>query len=310
MRNLPIKSENFQYLENSFKQWLDTLGYAQTTVYSLPNHIRELFYYLETGGTTHIKNISNQQIKAHYNNLKTRGNKTRGGGLSASYLNKHLQALLKFTDYLRQTGKIILPILNIKTEKEDSYKIKYLNQEEIKQLFKATENYNKNTKLEYLNARDGAMLSIFYSCGLRRTEAYYLDLSDINLDTKILKVRKGKQGKARLVPFNKNTAKNLEDWIYNWRIRVLKTKKENALFISPRGKRVSSQSLLLRVKILQLRTENIELQNKYIGLHTLRHSIATHLLQNGMSLEDISRFLGHSSLESTQIYTHLKEEEN
>ena len=62
---------------------------------------------------------------------------------------------------------------------------------------------------------------------------------------------------------------------------------------------------MIRLRMLQYHTENIELQEKEIGLHTLRHSIATHFLQAGMKLESISRFLGHSSLESTQIYTHL-----
>jgi len=72
---------------------------------------------------------------------------------------------------------------------------------------------------------------------------------------------------------------------------------------------MDSQSMALRLKILQQRSENKELHNKTLSLHVLRHSIATHLLENGMTLEQISRFLGHSSLESTQIYTHLLEKE-
>ena len=70
-----------------------------------------------------------------------------------------------------------------------------------------------------------------------------------------------------------------------------------------------AQSMALRLKLLQQRTDNIELQQKNVRLHVLRHSIATHLLQNGMALEKIGRFLGHSSLESTQVYTHLVEQE-
>jgi integrase/recombinase XerD len=73
---------------------------------------------------------------------------------------------------------------------------------------------------------------------------------------------------------------------------------------------MNGQSMLLRLKILIQRVDNTELQSKEVGLHTLRHSIATHLLQNGMKLEAIAKFLGHSSLESTQIYTHLIEQEN
>ena len=81
-------------------------------------------------------------------------------------------------------------------------------------------------------------------------------------------------------------------------------------FVSQRGLRMNGQSMLLRLKILIQRVDNTELQSKEVGLHTLRHSIATHLLQNGMKLEAIAKFLGHSSLESTQIYTHLVEQEN
>jgi integrase/recombinase XerD len=72
---------------------------------------------------------------------------------------------------------------------------------------------------------------------------------------------------------------------------------------------MDTQSMALRLKLLQQRTGNIELQQKNVRLHVLRHSIATHLLQNGMSLEKIGRFLGHTSLESTQVYTHLVEAE-
>jgi integrase/recombinase XerD len=81
--------------------------------------------------------------------------------------------------------------------------------------------------------------------------------------------------------------------------------KTEALFLGYYGKRVTGQSLLLRLKYLQHQTEDLDLTEKEIGLHTLRHSIATHLLQAGMKLEYIARFLGHGSLESTQIYTHL-----
>ena len=99
----------------------------------------------------------------------------------------------------------------------------------------------------------------------------------------------------------------LQDYVFDYRPTLNKDKREEAFFISSRSKRMDAQSIALRLKLLQHRSNNIELQQKNIRLHVLRHSIATHLLQNGMSLEKISRFLGHSSLESTQIYTHLVE---
>jgi integrase/recombinase XerD len=104
--------------------------------------------------------------------------------------------------------------------------------------------------------------------------------------------------------------KHLENFLYDARPLLLKTKKEEAFFINERGKPMSAQMMYLRLQTLVVRTENTELIEKNPGLHTLRHSIATHLLANGMSLERIKDFLGHSSLESTQIYTHLIESEH
>lgn len=309
MKQLPIKSESFQYVEKSFREWLDILGYAPSTVYGLPNHIRELFYWMEQNDKTQINQIDVPLIKKYYEQLKTRTNTRRGGGLSNSYLNKHLQALYKFSEYLRQSGRLILPYLNIEWETDDTKQIHWLTQEEIKELYKLTYGYNENTRLEAFNARDRAILTIFYGCGLRRNEGYHLDLSDINFDRQILHVRKGKAYKERFVPFNKTNSQYLQEYVYDARPQLTKDGKQNAFFISQRGIRMQTQTMTLRLKLLQQRSDNLELQQKDVRLHVLRHSIATHLLQNGMSLEKIGRFLGHASLESTQVYTHLVESE-
>ena len=116
MKKLLLKNENFQYIEKSFREWLDILGYAESTVYNLPNHIRELLYYLEQNNINSITQLDNQIIKDHYNNVKLRSNDRKGGALSNGSLNKHLQALYKFTDYLRQSGRMLLPKLNIDWE--------------------------------------------------------------------------------------------------------------------------------------------------------------------------------------------------
>ena len=312
MKSLTIKSDNFNYIEKSFKEWLDVLGYAPSTVYNMPNQLRELFFYLETNNITHIRQLQSQHIKTYYNELKQRYNTRKGGALSNAYLNKHVQTLYKFTQYLRQSGKLTINNINIDWEADTTEEITVLSQEEIKELYQATYDYNENTSLEPFNARDRAMLTIFYGCGLRRSEGYNLDLSDINFDKQLLHVRKGKNYKERLVPFNKTNLKHIEEYIYDWRPLLLiashlgkKGGAEEAFFISQRGKRMQTQSMALRLKILQQRTNNIHLQQKNVRLHVLRHSIATHLLQNGMSLEKIARFLGHTSLESTQVYTHL-----
>jgi integrase/recombinase XerD len=314
MKKLILKKESFQYIEKSFREWLDILGYAESTVYNLPNHIRELFYYLEQNNINHIKQLDNKIIKEYYNHLKLRSNERQGGGLSNAYLNKHLQALYKFTEYLRQSGRMILPILTIDWETNQTTQIETLTVAEIKELYKVTGHfhnsitkYNPKYLFEAIASRDRAILTVFYGCGLRRNEGYHLDISDVYWDKQILHVRKGKGYKERFVPLNKTNLKFLEEYVYDYRPILNKDKREEAFFISQRSKRMNAQSIAVRLKLLQYRSNDIELQQKNIRLHILRHSIATHLLQNGMPLEKISRFLGHSSLESTQIYTHLVE---
>ena len=307
MKNLIIKSASFQYIEKSFREWLDVLGYAPSTVYQMPNSLREFFHYLEQQSIYEISQLQVKHFKAYYTQLKIRSNLRRGGGLSNSYLNKHVQMLYKFSDYLRQSGRMILPSLNMGWEENDTEEIIFLTQDEIKELFAATYGYNEGTQLEALNSRDRAILCVFYGCGLRRNEGYLLDVSDINFDRRILYVRNGKAYKQRIVPFNKTLSKHLQDYVYEGRTQLVKDKREDAFFISQRGLRMNGMSMALRLRLLQQRTDNIELQNKNVRLHVLRHSIATHFLQNGMTLEKIARFLGHASLESTQVYTHLVE---
>lgn len=311
MKQLNLKSEAFQYVEKSFKEWLDILGYAPITVYQMPNYIRELFYWLENEKQiSQVNQLTNPLIKEYYQHFKNRSNQRKSGALSNNYLNKHLQALYKFMDYLRQSGKMELAYLEIEREEADAKPINVLTVDEIKALYKATEIHPTTPKWEAIAMRDKAMLSIYYGCGLRRNEGYHLDLSDINFDKQILHVRHGKAYKERFVPFNKTNANILQEYIYDFRPYFANAKEINALFVSVKGYRMEAQSMVIRLKLLQQKTDDIELQQKDFALHTLRHSIATHLLSAGMSLEHISRFLGHSSLESTQIYTHLIKKED
>jgi integrase/recombinase XerD len=312
MKQLTISSASLRYLEQSFKEWLDILGYAPMSVYYMPLHVRELLHYLEGKGIKHIKELDSKSIQQYYNKLKERSNQRREGGLSNNHLNKHIQALRKFIDYLRQVGRLEIPALNLKNEEADPKSIAVLSEEEIQLLFKATHkkparnpNCMNDQQMEALQARDRAMLAIFYGCGLRRNEGVCLNVGDINFDRSLVHVRKGKNYKERFVPVSKASLKYLQDYVYDYRGELLQGNRSESFFISQRGGRVQGQTLILRLKYLQQQTENLDLIEKEIGLHTLRHSIATHLLQGGMKLEYIARFLGHSSLESTQLYTHL-----
>ncbi len=315
MKTLTLHSEAYRYIIASFKEWLQTLGYNEQTVYQLPNHIQEFLFFAETKGYAGLWQINNDLIKEHYYKLKSRTNKRKAGGLSAAYLNKHLQALYKFSDYLRQNGRLILPKLDLQTEEDNSEVSDILTQQEIKQIYEATNllyEPKKNDKgmvyYEAMQMRDRAMLTVFYSCGLRRNEACHLDTSDIIFAKSVLHVRKAKGYKERMVPITKQGLQHLQNYLYDARPYFCKDRNE-AFFVTQSGKRLDGQMMLIRLKQLIQLTDNAALIKKDIHLHTLRHSIATHLLQNGMKLERIKEFLGHTSLESTQIYTHFLESE-
>src|SRR5579859_1361090 len=311
MKSITLATPSFRYLEEGFREWLDILGYSHTIIYYAPLHVRELLHSLEVGGITHIKQLDSKHINAHYQQLKERANQIRGGALGNNSLNKHIQAINRFMDYLRQVGRLELAASPLRNEPPDTGRMTVMTEEEVQLLFKATQQtYEASVNLpaariEAMQSRDRAMLAVFYGCGLRRNEGVNLNLSDIDFGKSLVHVRKGKNYKERFVPIGKMALKHLQEYVYDHRGELLFNTKSDALFISQQSTRMQGQSLLRRLHYLQHRTENANLIEKQIGLHTLRHSIATHLLTAGMKLESISRFLGHSSLESTQIYTHL-----
>ena len=311
MKKLLLKNKSYNYIQNSFEIWLSTLGYNKTTAYNLPIHIREFLHYLEQENINKLKELHPINIINYYNKLKKRTNQRQhSGALSASYLNKHQQAIRLFFNYLRQSGRLTIAYPDLNIEKKEETKIEILTQSDIKSLFEATALLITQPKYEPLQERDKALIAMLYFCGLRRTEAVKLNIEDVNLDTNIIHVKHGKGYKERLVPIHPNNVKYLEYYMYDSRFKLTKNSKEKAFFMTIRKTRMSGQSMLIRLKQLQQISDNQSLKSKNITLHTLRHSIATHLLQNGMDLEQISRFLGHSSLESTQIYTHLVDKED
>lgn len=302
MKKLKLHNESFKLLVTNYKEWLDILGYAESTVYYLPNHLQEFFYYLEQNSIRNINQITTKIVKEYYNSLKERANERQSGALSKSYLNKHQQALKKFKEYLQNHNHKGINI-HLKSEKQPTEeKLNILTQSEIKELFKATEYSHTKSRFKL---RDKAILTVLYSCGLRRNEAVHLDITDIYFDKERVFVRKGKNYRERFVPINRKNAEILEDYIYEARPEFYQAYLSEALFINKNGTRMQGMSFANRLKAIVQATNNKTIVEKGVTLHILRHSIATHLLQQDVSLESIKTFLGHSSLESTQIYTHL-----
>lgn len=302
MKSLQLQNHSYKVLLQDFKQWLDILGYAETTVYNLPNHLKEFFNYLECHGHSGINTITTQTVIDYYKHLQERPNQRRQGGLSKGYLNKHQQSLFKFREYLKHHNHKGINIHLKHEEKKNRDSLSVCSLQEIKQLFEAT-NYSHTE--EKLQQRDKAILVCFYSCGLRRNEVVHLNVNDVLFDKERLFVRQGKNYKERFVPINKHSSRILEEYIYDYRPEFRNSKETEALFLNYRGTRLQGMSFANRLRAIIKATNNKDLQERNITLHSLRHSIATHLLEQGADIEHISKFLGHNSLESTQIYTHF-----
>lgn len=306
MKKLPLQSVGYLHLEKAFGQWLDVLGYAPKTVYTLPNAVRSFLYFLEQQNCKQVSEVQTRHLKDYYQHLSSRANHRQGGALSSKYLNQQFWALEKFFEFLHHKGVKGLPVLNLKRLKAESIEREILTQAEIKELYELARTQQAHTqKQEALNHQYLVLLSVYYACGLRRTEGVQVSVDDLNFDTRILHVKKGKNSKQRLIPFNKTTAVILQDWVYQHRALLVKDKTESALFINHYGKPLTGGTLNDKLQTLMSQSENPQIRQKRITLHSLRHSIATHLLQNGMEIQKVQRFLGHTSLDTTEIYTHL-----
>jgi integrase/recombinase XerD len=302
MKHLFIKSYDYRTLEKEVGKWLKLLGYSKQTAYAIPRHLREFFYFLEQQSIHCLEEVSKDHIEGFLAYLQQRENLRRGGTLSPAYLNKYIQALNLLSRYVIETSQESFN-LQLKRLKKEAELPLVLRREEIARLYKACE-------ATPLGIRDKAMLSVYYGCGARRSEGVALNVADILFDRKLLYIRKGKGNKERYVPMSGQVQKDLRDYLYHSRPLLIGKESSKGLFLNYYGKRLQGQSLHLRFKLL-LEEAGIKKESagRSLSLHSLRHSIATHLLQSGMPLKYISHFLGHSSLESTQIYTHLKHEQ-
>lgn len=297
MKHLEIQNPSYRGLQESFTEWLQVLNFEASTIYYSPIRLAEFFTWLEENDITETDKVTRKTIAAYFDYLKTRQHQRKGGRLSKNYLRTHLQTLRKFARYLRETEQDSFAMdYQIKGTSRNIKAI--LTREEIKQLY-------QSTGQGLLGLRDRAMLAIYYGCGLRKSEGRQLDTSDILWEKNLLYVRKGKNYQERYVPITEKVREELQDYVVGSR-PAFPNAEHPAFLLSQQGKRLSGCILSHRFKSLLERAAI----DKPAGLHTLRHSIATHLLQSGMQLEQIARFLGHSSLESTQIYTQITHEES
>lgn len=268
-----------------YRTHLERLGYSKTGISMLPACTREFLEFIKK----EVYEIESKDITAYHQYLQERPNKRKAGGLSESYINHHIYSLKIFFAWQEEKGAITEnPISCLSFKKPTTKPREILSTEEIKALYEACENY-----------KERAVLSIFYGCGLRRSEGEKLDLKDIHFRSGILYVREGKGSKRRAVPMSKKVNWDLKDYALKERFPA---ENQTAFICNGIGKRTSGSSY---GNILKKLLEKAGIK-KEITLHSLRHSIATHLLESGLSVEYVRDFLGHKHLESTQIYTRVK----
>ena len=147
--------------------------------------------------------------------------------------------------------------------------------------------------------RDHAMLELLYATGIRVSELITLDLDDLNLAAGFIHC--SSKGKERIIPLYRTAVKALQDYVWKIRPQLVPGEEETALFVNMNGERMSRQGFWKIIKYYQGKA-GIE---KEITPHTLRHSFAAHLLENGADLRSIQEMLGHADISSTQIYTHV-----
>jgi site-specific recombinase XerD len=289
----PLTSNEHQLLQQGFADWLAVLGYAGTSVVSLPRHVQEFLYTQESQGKYGLGQLTASDATYFIHQQQTMIGIRTGRGFSASHINKYIQALHLFSRYIRTSGKSSVGFA-LERLSEIKDKPTWLTRAEIRRLYGATAD-------DVLGMRDRAMLSVFYGCGLRLQEGACLECSDILHDRRLLYVRRGKGYKERYVPIAEKSYADIRVYIEEARPQLLQRPCATLFIDANKGRPIHKQSLYLRIKGL-VRKAGIQ---KPVGTHSLRHSIATHLLQNGMALERIKDFLGHSALDSTQLYTHL-----
>jgi integrase/recombinase XerD len=305
-----LRNTEYERLLEEFTFYLEVTGYAPATIITRKRNIHEFLLFLEQQQTENINFLEENHLTAFLKLQQTRENQLYGAGLSLSSINQYGRSIKRFLEFLNDYKQIPTPEVNIHNEDDTPEERTILTPEEVGDLYNATYLHIVLCRFpRFHSARSRAMLALYYGCGLRKSEATNLNVKDVQTDNRLIHIRKGKGGRERYVPFTAPTGHFLSEYahIRNDHLKSME-KDSEAFLISQQGDRCGEQTLYKMLQKLIKRTANPDLMQKKPSLHTLRHSIATHLLQQGMDIEYIRRFLGHKSLDTTQIYTHFVNE--
>ena len=222
-------------------------------------------------------------------------------GVSKRSCKRRLSSLRHFYKYMVNVGYISdNPFIFVSAPKTDKKYPHALYKEQIQELFKRNLERTDNLK-----NRDQAILYLLYYSGMRAAELVNLDVQSISLKERVVRVI-GKGNKERIIPFTSDCQKVVKEYIERERKELLRRSKDltPALFLNAKGERLTTRGLEYILDSIEEKT------GLFVGLHPhiLRHSFATHLLENGADLRVIQELLGHESINATQVYTHVTEE--
>lgn len=265
----------------------DEKGRTASTLESYRRDLVQFLEFVDGRGLTAVDEIRKSHIAAYLNEMK------RSGKASSTVIRASV-SIRSFFHYLIRRSLIIQdPSMDLETPKPEKKLPIVLSVTEVERLLGAADPSNAQ------GARDKAMLEVLYATGIRVSELIALNLGDIDLELKFL--RCGAAGKERIVPIGRMTAEAVTAYLGSMRDQLVKRTEEQALFLNQLGTRLTRQGFW---KIIKKYAAAAQIETD-ITPHTLRHSFAAHLLENGADLRSVQEMLGHSDISTTQIYTHV-----
>lgn len=279
-------------IKSFFRYLSQERGYSEHTVAAYQRDIQQFFqFYAEYSNSIPVKldDINKIGIR-HYLGMLSES------GLMMSSISRKLASLKAFFKFaVRQRVMQSSPASMVKSPKTQKRLPVVLSCKQIDTLMEIPES---NT---FIGQRDRAILELFYSTGIRLGELLSINIGDINFSRMTLRVF-GKGAKERIVPFGEKAKKAIEGYLRLRRREYGSTLLDSPLFISNRGKRLARQTVQVKVNKLLRDVSDQE----HLSSHVLRHSFATHLLDRGADLNAVKDLLGHNSLSTTQLYTHIR----
>ncbi|MGZ4111572.1 MAG: site-specific tyrosine recombinase XerD, partial [Tumebacillaceae bacterium] len=263
-------------------------GLAMNTLESYQRDLIGYVKFLQKNGISDLNQTRRANIISYLAELQRNGRAT-------STISRNLASMRAFYGFMLRDGLIDGdPTTNLESPKIEKRLPKVLTVDEVESLLEGPDGGS------VAGIRDKAMLELLYATGIRVSELVALNISDVNLNMGFLKCY-GKGSKERIIPLGTMALKTVSDYVMRSRVKLLRDQSEESLFLNHHGQRLSRQGFW---KIIKKYAHAARIE-KEITPHTLRHSFATHLLENGADLRSVQEMLGHADISTTQIYTHL-----